>query len=161
MNVKLIVIISFLFLLCASSVTQAGSQQLSTRQLPSGEYEAVITYSNQDYCFIIVNSPSSIQVIEYDVLITSPGPDIITCIGKAPPEILYEKTALIGELAPGKYTVTWNQDRSFSLSTLLGVGVSGESPIPSSSTWALILLFLGVLAVAHLSLRLRPRSKPT
>ena len=158
MNVKPLFIISFIFLLCVSSIAHAGSHQLSTRQLPSGEYEAVITFSNQDYCFINVNPPSSIQIIEYDVLITSPGPDVITCIGKAPPEVLYEATAIIGELAPGKYTVTWNQERSFSLFTLLRV--SDASPIPSSSTWALFLLILGFLIVAYFTPRLRPRSGP-
>lgn len=158
MNVKPLFVISFIFLLCVSSIAQAGSHQLSTRQLPGGEYEAVITYNNQDYCFFSVNPPSSIQVIEYDVLITSPGPDVITCIGKTPPKVVYETTAIIGKFAPGKYTVTWNQNRSFSLST--SFEVEGYSPIPSNSLWSLLLLALAVLVVVHFKLRLRCSTAP-
>jgi len=54
MNVKCLFLIIFLFMLCVSSIAQAGSHQLSVLQLKGGEYEAVITFNNQDYCLVDV-----------------------------------------------------------------------------------------------------------
>jgi len=158
MKTRLLLFCSVFFIVFFSSTAQASSHVLTVRQLPGGEYEAVVTYNNQDYCFFNVYPPSSIQVIEYDVFITAPGPEIITCIGKAPPMIQYEQTAIIGELAHGKYTVTWNQDRSFSLTTTFEA--EGYSSIPSSSLWSLLLLALGVLTIAHFRLRARRSTAP-
>jgi hypothetical protein len=147
MNVKRIFLISFFSMLCVSSIAHAGSHQLSTRQLPNDEYEAVITFSSLDYCLVGVNPPSAIQIIAYDVLITSPAPDVMTCIGKAPPEVIYEYAANIGKLTEGEYTITWVQEGTFNLSTLLKI--KGYSPIPSTSIWALFLLALVILVAAR------------
>lgn len=159
MKVRFIIVLFCFFMVFFSSFAQASSHALTVRQLPNNEYEAVVTFSNQDYCFVVAYQPSSIQVIEYDVLITSPGPDGITCIGKAPPELLHETTAFLGELRPGKYAATWNQDRSFSLTT--SFEVKGYSPIPSSSLWSLLVLAFGVLVVVRFTLRSRHSTAPS
>lgn len=164
MKFRLIVVLSCLFLLCTSSVAQDGSENyvLTVRKLPNAEYEAVISYDTDVFCFLAVTPAASVEVIGSEVRIVSPVSDKpIYCFTPPPPYYYFEETALIGDLAPGNYTVTWVQPEAFSLSTPLGVGLSGESSIPSNSTWALFLLILGILAVAHFSPRLNLRSKPT
>jgi hypothetical protein len=163
MSVKFLVIFSLLFLLCTNSFAQIEPDQfaLSVRQLPSGEYEAVMIYGTDVFCFLAVTPASSVEIVGSEVTIKSPESDEpIYCITPPPPYQFFEETALIGELGPGNYTVSWIQPEAFSLSIPLRVGVPGDSPIPSNSTWALALLILGVLAVAHFTPRLRVRSGP-
>jgi len=156
MNVKWLVMVSLLFALSFSAFAQTASDSyiLTVRQLPNSEYEAVINYDNSGHCFVIVTPASSVEVIGSNITIQSPeAENPVYCIGPVPPIIEYEETALIGELPPGNYTVTWVQSQAFSLSTQLDA--DGYSPIPSTSAWALILLILGVLAVALTTLRTR------
>jgi hypothetical protein len=159
MSNKPIIVFSFLFLLFTSSITQASSYALTTRQLPTGEYEAVVTYDTGGSCFVEVSPASTVDIVGFEISIISPEHAIPPlCLGPILPIEYFEKRAHIGPLAPGQYTVSWMQPRAFDLSTSLQI--PGESPIPSNATWALILLILGVLAVAHFTPRLRARSGP-
>jgi hypothetical protein len=143
MNVRWLFLISFFSVLCVSSFAQSDSDYLTVRQMPGSQaYEAVLTLDNS-VC-VQVNAVSSVQIVGSEVLIESQWNEQLPCIA-IPPIITYEKTAYIGDLAPGRYTVTWNQEENFSWSTSLFV----PGPIPSSSPWALLLLILGILAIVH------------
>ena len=156
MNVKLIAAISFFFLLSTTSFAQDDSEYLSVRQLPNSEsYEAVLSLDST-VC-VQVNPETSVTVVGSEVTIESPWIEQFPCIF-IPPVVYYEITAYIGYLAPGKYTVTWSQPEAFSWSTLAVISETGA--IPVNALWALLLLTLGVLAVAHFTPYLRSRSGP-
>jgi len=136
--------------LLLSNPTFAGDEELTLRLLPNGSYEAVLSL-NSSIC-VQVNPASSVQVDGFNILVVSPTRAQLPCIF-IPPITYYEMTALVGELAPGKYSVTWDQPENFSWSTTYIV--KGPGAIPSSSTWSLILLVLGVFVVAGLTFRLK------
>jgi len=148
---KAIVWVIFLSALFISSFVNAAAPELTTRQLPNGEYEAVVSYDTDVFCYVPVNSPSSTQVSGFEVLIQSPpyGPPYL-CIEPVPPITFYETTALIGMLPSGSYTVSWVQGEEFALSSQLNVpAYSDLKPIPSSSFWSLLLFGLLVLLFAY------------
>lgn len=152
----MIVIISFLFLLCASSLAQDDSEYLSVRQLPNSEtYEAVLSLDST-VC-VQVNPETSVTVVGSEVTVESPWIEQFPCIF-IPPVVYYEITAYIGYLALGEYTVTWTQTDTFSWSTLAVISELGA--ILVNSPWALLLLVLGVLGVAHFTPSFRARSGP-
>jgi len=156
MIVRPLLLISLLGAFLISGLAHATSHVLTVRQLPNSAYEAVINYDSSDFCDPTVNSASSIQIVGFEVLIESPPLNAITCITPVPPTIFYEKTANIGVLAAGNYTVSWVQPESFSLTTpFIASGSASQAPsaIPSSSPWSILLLVLCVLAVAHMTTR--------
>lgn len=157
MNVKLIAVCTFLGLLFVSSIVQAGSYQLTVRHQPSGNYEALISYDTDVFCFVPVNPASSVQINGFDIVIQSPEyTGQILCITPSPPIQYYEETTDLGALPPGNYNISWDQPQAFSLSTSVSLPLPNR--IPSNSTWALVLLILGIMAVALYVPRLRTHS---
>lgn len=136
----------FAFLLISaflSPLSYADPDYLSVRKVDfDGGYEAVLSLDTS-LC-IQVNTVSSVQITGFEVLIESEWSEPIPCVFF--PEIIpYEKTAYIGELAPGRYTVTWNQAGNFSFST----SFSTPTPIPATSTWSLLLLIFAFLVFVY------------
>ncbi len=131
-----------------TNLSFADDDELTLRLLSSRNYEVVLSL-NSTMC-VQVNPASSVQVDGFNILVVSPTREQFPCIF-VPPITYYEMTAPVGELAPGEYSVTWDQPDNFSWSTTYIVKEPGA--IPSSSTWSLILLGLGVLVVAGLALR--------
>lgn len=161
MKIRPLLFCSVIFVMFFSSYTQADPERyvLTVRQLPNDEYEAVVSYNDDWYCFLAVTPASSVEINGFEIIIKSPLSDQpIYCLGPVPPINYFEETAYIGDLAPGNYTVTWDQPEAFSLST--SFEVDGYSPIPSSSLWSLLLLGLGVLVVANSTLRHRRSTAP-
>jgi hypothetical protein len=138
----------FFVFLFISNLSIADDEELTIRHLPNGNYEAVLSL-NTGMC-IQVNPASSVQVVGSEVLVESPSSVQIPCVF-FPQIFYYEMTALIGELAPGQYHVTWTQPDNFSWST--SYDVRPPSKIPTSSLWSLLLLVLGVVAVAFSAIR--------
>ena len=130
-----------------STLSHADSDYLSVRPVTVGSgYEAVLSLDTS-MC-IQVNEVSSVQVTGFEILIESEWSEPIPCAFF--PEVHpYEKTARIGELNPGSYTVTWSQEGLFSWSTLF----STSTPLPSTSTWALLLLIFALLVFVYPVLR--------
>ena len=153
MSIKL-VFASLILLFLFGPVAVAGEYQLTTRQLPNGEYEAVINYDTDIFCFVTVSPASSVEIVGFEVLIESPEHAIPPiCIEPIPPIQYYEEVAHIGSLDPGQYTVYWTQPRAFTLSTTLRVG---DARIPSSSAWSISVIILSILAIAFPILRCKP-----
>lgn len=153
MNKKLLIVISFLFALSISSMSRAEDlSYLSVRHVTaSQDYEAVLSLDNT-VC-LQVSDVSSVQVVGSDILIESQQMDQLPCIF-IPPIVAYEKTAFIGSLAPGQYTVVWSQPGAFSFSTSFDAS-QNLNRIPANSPWALLLLVFGVLVFARFSIRSR------
>ncbi|MBT8353796.1 MAG: hypothetical protein KJO60_04680 [Desulfofustis sp.] len=145
---------SLLIVLSFGSQALADDSVLSVRQLPDQTYEAVLSLDST-IC-VQVNPASSVQVVGSEILIESPSSEQLPCIF-IPPIVYYEVTALIGELAPGNYTVTWSQPGAFSWS--ISYLVRSASPIPSSSLWSLLLLIVGVLVFVRQSFYSRTQLK--
>ena len=122
-----------------SSLSHAAPGTLSVRPVTlGGGYEAVLSLETK-MC-IEVNTVSSVQITGFEVLIESEWSEQHPCTffpGNHP----YERIAHIGELAPGRYTVTWNQEGNFSWNTTF----STAAPLPSGSTWSLLFLVFALL----------------
>lgn len=156
MKIRPLLFCSVFFVMFFSSFAQAKSHVLTVRQLPNGEYEAVITYDQWE-CRSDVNPAASIQYAGSNVYIKSPPLGLVGCVTPPPAEYI-EVTTNIGHLAPKNYIIYWEQPGTFSLSTRLNA--SGYSPIPSSSLWSLLLLSLGILMVVHFVLKPRRSTAP-
>ena len=60
------------FVLINAPFSAAFAYDLSTRQLPNGEYEAVVNYDTGGSCFVQVSPADSIEINGFEVLIESP-----------------------------------------------------------------------------------------
>src|SRR5665811_140217 len=115
--------------------------------LPDHTFEAVLSL-NTKQC-IDVKPVELVEVIDSDILVESTPWEMPPCIGTPiPPFFDYEKTAYIGELAPGQYTITWNQTGSFTMSASVTVSeLQGpyvhcvgcddllHAPFPETGSW--------------------------
>jgi len=156
---KKIILFLFLAAICNYSQAARDSYELSVRELPNGEYEAVINYSTNMFCFTEVKPATSVEISGSDILIKSPDTNNpIFCFEPVPPIYEFEATAYIGPLEPGIYTVSWDQPRTFALS--ISFNTMRNHAIPSGSPWAIFLLALGMLAVAGTAIHTRSSSAP-
>jgi len=134
-------------LICFSFPAHSESEYLSIRPTPDRAFEAVLSL-NTGVC-IDVQPVEPVDVTGSDILIESTPTDPLPCIGTpVPPIVYYEKTAYIGELAPGQYTVTWNQTGNFNLTAsvtvselqgpyvpCVGCGALVHAPFPETGAW--------------------------
>jgi len=134
-------------LVCLAFPAHSQSEYLSIRPTPDQAFEAVLSL-NTGLC-IVVQPVESVEVTGSEILIESKPYEMPPCIGTIPPPTYdYERTAYIGELSPGQYTVTWNQAGSFNLSASVTVsGLQGpyvpcvgcnelvHAPFPETGSW--------------------------
>lgn len=144
-------LVSILFVLLSSTSALAYdySHVLTARPIFGSEnYEAVVTWTNFDFCYLPINEASSVSVIDDEVFIVSPGAEKVPCIEPRPPLVIYQQTALIGKLAPGTYTAYWDQTDNISLSVVftvselqgpevpcVGCDTLAHAPFPETGSW--------------------------
>jgi hypothetical protein len=152
-------------LLAAFSVSGSESREiqfdLSVRQLPNHQFEAVLAY-DINACGPLVSTNPTVTKTPSKVSIVSAPQGLLGCIEIGPIEIV-ELVANIGNLAPGEYLVRWSQGPVFSISIDIlvlqdGSNVRPGKPIPTTSTWAMLLLILGILVGVRSALRTRSPS---
>lgn len=119
----------------------SGEPVLSVRQLPNSDYEAVVTYGTDQFCFFEVNPASSIQIMGNSISIESSAADVGICIEPSPPFFVFSQTAELGALAQGEYTLDWVQATDFSLTTTFQVSglppepIANANPYPEPGIW--------------------------
>lgn len=138
---------SLLTLLFFSFPAYSDSEYLSIRPLPDHTFEAVLSLNTRQ-C-ITVKPVESVEVVDSEILVESTPFEPLPCVGLLRGTTVdYEVTAYIGELAPGQYTVTWNQTGSFTMSASVTVSeLQGpyvpcvgcddlvHAPFPETGSW--------------------------
>lgn len=127
----------------ASGRTFAANEVLSVRFAPDGSVEAVVTGTVNDLCAMRVNAPVSVTSAGSSFTVQSPNPPPLPCTILLDPPQQYEVVAHLGVLAPGAYTVTWEQPQFFTSSIVFSVP-AGPLGIPSTGVLTLILLIAAV-----------------